>query len=145
MFPSHDPICCNCGHEFESKEKIQQTASEAELVKKKKDKKEKENLYGWAKVKKVEYRAYQKNGKNMALIVDYHCGLTKHSEYVFIEGRGFGKHKANNWIKFRWNRHSIPVPRTVADCITFQEYIDQPKEILVDANGKYTKVLESKF
>ena len=93
-------VCCNCGHEFESKEKIQQTASEAELVKKKKDKKEKENLYGWAKVKKVEYRAYQKNGKNMALIVDYHCGLTKHSEYVFIEGRGFGKHKANNWIKF---------------------------------------------
>lgn len=141
-------FCCNCGFEFESKEKIKQTASEAELVKKKQEKKKnnkKQELYGWAKVKDVKYRKYQKAGKNMALIVDYHCGITKFSEYVFIEGRGFGKHKANNWVKFRWNRTGVPLPKTVADCIAFQDYFDKPREILVDASGRFTKVLESKF
>lgn len=146
-------VCCNCGFEFSTKEKIEHEAAELELVrkkkkeekKKKKEAKEKIKVIGWAKVKDVTYRKYEKHGKDLALIVDYNCGLIKHSEYVFIEGHGFSKHKANNWIDFRWNSTKISCPKTVEQCIQFQDYIDKPTDILVDATGKFSKVVESKF
>lgn len=140
-------ICCNCGHEFVTKEKIEHKAAEIELVKKKKEKEKKEKsvICGWASVKNVNYRKYQKNGKDLALIVDYDCGLISYSEYVFIEGRGFSKHKANGWIDFRWNNTKISRPVTVDQCLSLSRYIDQPVKILVDASGKFPNILESKF
>ncbi|MCH9735897.1 MAG: DEAD/DEAH box helicase [Actinomycetia bacterium] len=140
-------VCCNCGHEFVTKEKIQHSASEVELVQKKKPKKKKQQkkIYGWADVGGVSYKKYSKNGKDLALVVTYKCGMLSYSEYVFVEGNGFGKYKALNWISQRWSRIDIDPPKTVDECLSYQSYIQKPKSVLLDATGKYTKVLDSKF
>jgi len=141
-------VCCNCGEEFKVKEKIEHTASEIELVqreKPKKKKREKKKIYGWANVSSVSYRKYSKNGKDLALIVDYKCGMIKHSEYVFLEGHGFSRYKALNWIAQRWTRIDENVPNSVEKCLKLKDYIRQPKEILVDATGKRIEILNSKF
>lgn len=142
-------FCCNCGFEFITKEKIKQTADNVDLVKKKNIKEEKakakKNPPTWANVTKVSYRKFAKNNKDMALIIDYKCGLAIHSDFIFIQGGGYSRFKALNWIKQRWTSNHLSAPTTVKECIANSQCIKQPKRILIDSSGKYIKIIRSEF
>lgn len=135
-------VCINCEFDFPSQEKINARASEAELVKK--TKKKKPNVIEWAEVKSVEYNLHQKTGRPHCLKVTYKCGVLSFDEYILLDGHSYAKHKANNWIKFRWP-HEDRIPRTVEELLMHKDRILKPKKILVDLTNRYPVILQSEF
>lgn len=134
-------FCCNCNFEFVTKEKIETEAFEGELVLKKEEKAD--SFVGWAEVKSVSYDVYSKSGAKLALIAKYNCGLVTYNEFVFINGKGYSKYKADNWLRFRWRGDNYP--KTVEECYASCDLIKSPTKIKIDASGKFPKFLDYRF
>lgn len=140
--------CINCEHEFQTSEKIKKTAAMDDLVSKKKEKKEKEKFCGWADVKSVSYSTYEKPNKNgitRALVVHYNCGLLTFKEMIFLEGHGYGKYKAQNWIRQRWPISEGKPPHSVAGAFANSHLLKVPKRVMVDMTKRYAEVHNSEF
>ena len=135
--------CINCNYEFPREEKIKITAATDEIVSTKK--KEKKKIVDWAEVKSVSYHVHKKVGKPNLLKVVYSCGLVQFNEYINIEGKGYAKHFALNWLRFRWNTQDLSFPKTASDAVTMKEYFRVPKRIMVDSTNSYPKIIKSEF
>lgn len=132
--------CISCGAEFTVAVKIQDTASELDI------------LAGEApktvtfKVDHVEYEKHQpRDGRPPSLRVLYHCGLRRFSEFVSLENAyGLVKHKARDWWRERAGEEP---PDTVDEAITprRQQSLATPTHIKVWINKKYPEILYHYF
>lgn len=125
-------ICPDCGFEFPETPKHEATASEADI------------MSTWKKpltvdVVKVGYSAHWKeNVMFPSLRVDYYTDISDYeSEWVCIEHTGFAKNKAIQWLK---NRTDVQF-KTVQDILDNESVLRKPKQIIVDKNGKYPKII----
>ena len=120
-------------------------ASQEEVIKKEKKKKEKTYIApDWVKVDKVEYSLGESAKAGQFVRVVYHCGLTTFQESVCLEARGYAKHQANNWVKFR-TKSGDTVPLVSSDVIRFSDKLRIPTRILVDTNGRYVSIKNTEF
>lgn len=133
--------CINCDYEFPRQEKINMTSFTGDIVRKE----PKKRIVDWVNVDKVLYYVHKKQGKPPIMKVVYCCGFLQFNEFVSIEGKGYAKHFALNWIKHRWESSQLEYPKTVSDCIAMKEFLKTPKKILVDSTEKYPKILNSQF
>lgn len=135
-------FCINCNYEFPREEKIKITAGTEEIVS---TKKEKKRIVDWVNVDSVSYSVHRKSGKPDSLKVIYNCGLVQFNQFVNLEGKGYAKHFALNWLKFRWNTTQLEIPKTAQDCVAMKEYLKTPTKILVDTTNTYPKILNTEF
>jgi len=136
--------CVNCGHEFKIKEKLTMEAAKEEVIKKKEKEEKKYLKPEWIRVDKVEYELCESKKAGQFVKVTYHSGISTFSEVVCPEAKGYPKHLANHWIKFR-TMNGCERARTASDLIRFKENLLTPTQILVDRNGKYDRIQNAKF
>jgi len=134
--------CVNCGYEFEFKENIELTASSEEIVISKKA-----NLKAWVDVDSVSYKMQKgwRRSDPVSMRVDYRCGLMTIKEYIRLDNFGNARHHAKNWVFHRWEGGREDRPTTVKDLIAKSAQLKSPKSIHVDARGRYTTIIDSKF
>jgi DNA repair protein RadD len=136
---SHHPtvkICNACGHEFIFKEKIKRAFTETEVVQRTKE--------VWMNVSDVHYSLHKKNGKPDSLKVSYICGIRSLYEFICYDHIGYAKHKANHWVKTRWNRPD-ELPIDVKSLFYKSSMLSYPEKILVDTSYKYPVIMDVEF
>lgn len=130
-------FCCQCGNEFQFKNKLVAKAGTQALLK---------SDIPIVEDFSVTYPTYarkQKDGGAPYILVTYHCGLQAFKEFVFPEGKGPLKHKYHLWWRQRAN---IPPPETTDGAMNYTKELMKPKKISVWVNkGKYHEVLRSEF
>jgi len=130
-------VCDVCDHKFVFQEKISTFFDELDVVQKENKKLE------WLRVTNVTYKIHKKMNMPNSLRVIYNCGFYSFSEYVCYDHLGYAKHKANNWVKFRWFDKKLPTD--VNSLFKNQNRLVQPSEILIDTKQKYPVILDTKF
>ena len=139
-------FCCNCGYEFEFKEKLQTTAGNEDIIEKRKLLSIPDDKKIWVAVDKISYSRYKsEHGTPEQILVQYKCGLTTVKEFIGIQHNGYAKHWANNWIDFRWDHEKGPAPFTVFQFMNNLDFIKKPVEIYVNTKGKRPEVMDAKF
>jgi len=136
--------CINCGFEFKMKEKesrIEFTASSEEIIKD-----TRKDLKAWVNVSGVRYDRHPgRNNKPSTMRVTYKCGLLSFKEYIALDHFGNARYQAKNWVFQRWIGPRNERPTTTSELIAKSDGLSIPKKILVDSNGKYTRILDSEF
>ena len=129
-------VCPDCGYEFPVKDKHDDTASEADIISK------------WKKpepydVEYIHYSIHQKIGSPDMLRVQYYISdLYSYSEYICPMHTGFAKKKALRWLELRLPVEDLDKPLcSIQDIIDHKDKIKQPKQIIVDLNGKYPNII----
>lgn len=123
--------CPNCQYKFSSKDKHDDTASEADIISK------------WKKpqtidVTYIKFSRHQKIGKPDSLRVDYGTGMYEHySEWVCLEHTEFAKRKADAWVRKRTDK-SI---KTVQDALDNETNFRRAEKIVIDINDKFPKIV----
>jgi DNA repair protein RadD len=138
-------VCCNCEYIFPVKEKIVETASIAEVVKK--TKKQKLSI-GWHEIDEIDYSLKRsgKGGKNNYIKATYSVGDSKVHENIFLENRGYAKHLAQHWVSYRWQGYKGEEPKNCIDLFKNMEYIKQPQKIKVKIDeGKRYEIIDASF
>lgn len=130
-------ICDVCNHKFEFRENIRTTHGQLDIVQKNKP------ASKWLRVTETKYSIHRKIGMPNSLKVTYSCGLSTISEYVCYDHSGYAKHKANNWVSFRWSHKKLPTD--VQSLLKNSSMIAQPSEILVNFHKKYPVIKDIKF
>lgn len=126
-------VCPFCDHEFKFEHGLSPTAETYDQIE--------DGGTHWLPVHRVEYSKNVKPGSPTSVKVTYHCGTRKISDFICIEHRGFAKHKADHWVKFRGG-----IPCVNADELMRQvEQLKKPTEISVQKKGKYYMVKDVKF
>jgi len=125
-------ICPDCGYEFPETPKHEDKASDADI------------LSTWKKpetidVQKIVYSAHWKENVIFpSLRVDYYTDIASfESEWVCIEHTGFAKNRAIQWIK---NRTETPF-KTVQELLDNEDVLRKPKQIIIDKNQKFHKII----
>ena len=137
-------FCENCGVEFEFKEKLKMEAGSADIVKLVL-KKPIETKVEWYDVDSVSYAKFKPKHGGVDLVrITYICGWYEFSEIVNIDGKGYSRNSAKNWIKFRWDISSLP-PDNVRDLISHSDRLKKPTRIKVESGFKYPKLVDSYF
>ena len=77
--------------------------------------------------------------------VTYKCGLLSFKEYIALDHFGNARYQAKNWVFQRWIGPRNERPTTTSELIAKSDGLSIPKKILVDSNGKYTRILDSEF
>lgn len=127
--------CPDCGFEFPLPERHEEKASEADILSK------------WKppvtfQVSDITYSRHQKEGKPDSMRVDYFISLyEKYSEYICLNHDGFAKKKAEQWIKRRTGERIDTVDEALANC----EKLLKPKEIIVNKNEKFPRIVSYIF
>lgn len=137
-------VCAVCGEDFpEVKEKLAPTAFSDELIAKAKrvkaDLKEKPV---WLDVTDVTYEVASRAGHPDALLVRYQCGLRVIKQYVRPEHGGYPGSLGRHWLRRRFGEYNPP--RTVSEAFTRRGEIPTPVGILVQQEGKYINVMDTK-
>jgi len=129
-------VCPDCGYEFPVKDKHDDTASEADIISK------------WKRpepydVEYIHYSIHQKIGSPDMLRVQYYISdLYSYSEYICPMHTGFAKKKALRWLELRLPVEDLDKPLcSIQDIIDHKDKIKQPKQIIVDLNGKYPNII----
>lgn len=129
-------VCPDCGYEFPQKDKHDDTASEADIISK------------WKRpepydVEYIHYSIHQKTGSPDMLRVQYYISdLYSYSEYICPMHTGFAKKKALRWLELRLPVEDLDKPLcSIQDIIDHKDKIKQPKQIIVDLNGKYPNII----
>ncbi len=127
--------CSDCGAVFERRQKAkhQTRATEAEIMVGAVDR------YQVVEVDAVSYVIHRKEGKPPSLRVNYHCGLTRYSEWVCFEHGGYAQEKAAQWWMTRSTR---PTPASTALALQESMWLRQPRQIVIDTQGRYTNIVE---
>lgn len=133
ILPPVVKICPDCGHEFKFEHGLSSHAANIEIMD--------DGAAHWIGVSSVTYEVNAKIGAPSTLKVTYNCQGRKVSEYVCVEHKGFAKHKADHWVKFRGGEQCD----TAVDLMAISDRLEQPKEILVQKSGKYYTVNNAKF
>ena len=95
----------------------------------------------WIDVDYVGYEMNMKHGAPNTRTVSYHCGGLVIREWVCVEHKGFAKHKADHWIKFR---KGTPC-NSVEELLWQSDILLTPVKILVQKKGKYSMIKDAKF
>jgi DNA repair protein RadD len=97
----------------------------------------------WVAVTGVTYHRHEKLGKPPSLRVDYLCGLVRHSEWVCPEHGGYATSKATQWWARRANGR--PPPTTVDEALARTDELQNPIQIAVRPNGRFTEVVHARL
>jgi DNA repair protein RadD len=136
--------CVNCGAEFIFQPKITTTASNTELIRRKKKTKEGDEppVVEVFRVDKIVYSEHTKPDKPSSIKVKYHCGLRQFTEWVPAWHESGIKHKGRAW----WEQRSdLPLPDNAEEAIEMSDDIKQPTHIRVWLNKKYPEVMGCLF
>jgi DNA repair protein RadD len=128
--------CPDCGYIFQSTgPTLFPTASTLDILRPREPQ--------WVDVTEVRYSRHNKAGSPPSLRVDYFAGLVHHSEWICIEHGGYARTKAEKWWRKRgWG---LPLPAKVDDALRFAKQLRQPHQIAVRPEGKYTKIIDTRF
>lgn len=125
--------CPECGHEFQFKHGLSYTPFDDSVLE--------DGKVHWATVDGVSYETITSFGSPSMAKVIYHCGSTEISEVVCVEHRGFSKHRADHWVKYRGGEKC----NLVADLIAQSDSLRVPEKILVQKKGRYKTVNDARF
>ena len=125
-------VCDNCGFEFPKYTKLEETATEAEIIR------SDQPIMEWFNVTRVNYKRGRFRDKANHLHVNYICGIRSFDEYVFLENRGYSLHKAREWWRERIG--DAYAPETVSEALAFVALLAVPKRILVWLNCKPPRI-----
>ena len=131
--------CCNCNAEFIFRPKITQTASNQELIKRKKDDPPQVEVFD---VNKVVYMVHKKPGGYDSMKVIYHCGMRQFTEWVPAWHASNVKHKGKKWWE---ERATIDLPDSAEEGVALSDELATPKRIRVWVNKKYPEVMGYEF
>jgi DNA repair protein RadD len=133
ILPPAVKLCPVCSHEFLFRHNISETAFDIDVIE--------DGRARWCPVDSVSYDKAVKFGNPTTVKVTYHIGGRSVSEWVCLEHKGFAKHKADHWVKFRGG-----LPCSTADDLLLQQSkIKVPDEILVERKGKYHVIKDANF
>lgn len=133
------PFCTHCGAEFPKAVKIQQHASEAELIR---DDKPQIEIFP---VDNVTYDIHTpRDSRPPSLKVSYFCGLRMFTEWVCFEHTGFALHKAHDWWRERTGEEN-GIPETVEEAKKRIEELDTPTHIRVWVNKRHPEIKDHDF
>lgn len=124
-------ICPECGQKFPIQHGLSTTAIQIEL----------EGGPKWLKVDSVEYSKDIHFGSPNRLKVTYFCQGMSFQEYVCIEHKGYAKHKADHWVKFRGGEPTNSVDDLMRQTID----LTKPKRIQVKKSGKHNIINDVYF
>ena len=152
--------CPECGHTFPVAPKTSATghdtrASDLPILS------TGENSIHRIEVDRVSYPVHRKPGKPPSLRVNYHCGLATYSEWVCVEHQGYARRKAEQWWRRRLPKDLLGgqletrgikmappngsgCPDSVEAALKQAEFLEVPKEIVVDISGKYANIIAHK-
>lgn len=133
ILPPSLKVCPDCGHKFKFEHGLSAHAANVEIMD--------DGKAHWVPVSSVTYEANMKIGAPSTVKVIYNCQGRKVNEFICVEHKGFAKHKADHWVKFRGGERC----HRVADFMLQRDNIAVPKEILVQKKGKYYTVNNAKF
>lgn len=126
--------CPDCGHKFKFRHGLSACAITTEVMDDGKPR--------WLSITDVIYEVNSKPTGPSSLLVTYKTeGDVDVKEWVCVEHRGFAKHKADHWVKFRGGE-PVSNARLLKDQA---DTLSVPKEILVSKKGTYYIVQDSKF
>ena len=126
-------ICPDCGFKFPISHGISPIASMDLIIDPGKP--------HWIDVGEVKYSKHTNFGHPSIFKATYLIGGTDISEWVCIEHKGFAKHKANHWVKYRGGEEC----NTVDELLKQSDKLRVPKKILVSKKGKHFVVRDSIF
>jgi superfamily II DNA or RNA helicase len=129
-------VCYVCGYVFPHQVKISATAGTDELIR------TDVPMVHQFRVDRVLYNGFQSNGFNI-LRVNYICGLRDFSEIVCLEHPGKAGGMAVQWWKQRMG--SEKAPPTVNEALNWCRELTVPKQVWVDVNRKYPKIIKAEF
>lgn len=132
--------CHNCGHVFEFKSKLQETADSDTAIMSKEIEYEKI----WFDVKQVTYGIISRKGKPSYMKVSYFCGLQTFSEPVCINFKGWAGDKAKSWIMYRL-KFSANMPKDLQELYKRANELRKPQKIFLEIGGKYPKFIDFEF
>lgn len=137
-------ICDGCGWEFKFKHKLQANASNEDVMKR--DKEDGPSIEDWFDVHDIRYSIHEKKGKPSSLRVQYKIGMSTISEWICYDHKGYPKHRADNWVKFRIPSGE-PMPQNVADLFRIARSggLYAPKKIFVNIDDKFPTIKDSQF
>lgn len=128
--------CACCGAEFTFKVKIEQTASNAELIR------ADAPIVEVFAVDHITYSTHEKVGRPIMMKATYYCGLRSFTEYVCIQHDGFAQRKAKQWWR---ERSAAEFPPSVEDALMAAEHIAPATHLRVWINKKYPEILNHCF
>jgi hypothetical protein len=129
-------VCYICGFTFPRQIHIQATAGTDELVR------TDVPLVQQFRVDRVLYNKFASNGFDI-LKVNYVCGIRSFDEIVCHEHPGRAGGMAVQWWKHRMG--SDIAPPTVAEALQWTARLAAPRNVWVDVNKKYPKVVKAEF
>lgn len=133
LLPAAVRICPDCGYRFKFQHRLEKTASTRDIISDGRD--------HWVTVDYTAYELNQKFGSPSTMKVSYYCGGLVINEWICVEHKGFAKHKADHWIKFR---KGIPC-NTVTELLLQADNLLSPTKILVQKKGRYNMVKNAQF
>lgn len=125
--------CQDCGYEFPIQHKLEQSASTDKIIE--------DGKAHWLHVDDVEYSIKRGYGTPNSFIATYICGNLEIPDWVFIEHRGYAKHKADHWVKFRGGRPC----KTAQELMNQKSRLKKPRKILAQKKGKYYIISDAIF
>jgi DNA repair protein RadD len=129
-------VCFVCGFVFPRQIHINATAGTDELVR------TDVPLVQQFRVDKVLYNKFASNGFDI-LKVNYVCGLRSFDEIVCLEHPGRAGGMAVQWWKHRMG--SDVAPQKVDEALIWTARLAVPRNVWVDVNRKYPKVVKAEF
>lgn len=125
--------CPDCGHRFTFQHGLTPTSSNADIID--------DGKPHWLMVDNITYDLNSNIGTPSSVLVTYHCGNKKIKEWICVEHRGFAKHKADHWVKFRGGEKC----NIASELIVQQNILLKPIKILVSKKAKYYVISDSYF
>ena len=133
ILPPAVRICPDCGFKFTFEHNLSATAIVSEVIESGRNK--------WLSVFDVKYEKHSNYGSPSSVKVTYSAEGYSVSEWICVEHKGFAKHKADHWVKYRGG-----LPCTTAnDLLEQAQKLDKPKRILVKRNKKLLVIKDLEF
>lgn len=126
---------CECGYEFEFKQKLEVNAGELSIIK--------EKVKVWREVDDVKYYVHSKAGKPDSLRVEYLCGLRVFPMWLTLY-HGGNASRNSNYVFGRLKIEDFDY-NSIYDIIANKDKIKIPSSILLDETEKYPHIEDFKF
>lgn len=126
-------ICPDCGHKFLFEHNLNAKALDMDIIDSGKAQ--------WVQVDNVSYAKHAKYAGPTTIEVTYHSGGQKFKEWICVEHKGFAKHKADHWVKYRGG---LPC-KDSHDFMIQAHNLKTPARILIQKKGKYKVVKDAYF
>lgn len=132
-----EKFCEACGHEFEFKVNIVDTASDLSILK--------ESTKKWMNVNSISVHKHNKINKPDSIRIDYLCGLRRFSQWAAINSNsGYAAHSAKYVLRKFYNFPEDFV-FNVANVLEHKDEFRVPRRIYVDTSEHYPKIEDIEF